>query len=498
MNINFDPIATQALDLMENSTKSIFLTGKAGTGKSTLINHFIETTQKNILVLAPTWVAAVNIGGTTIHSFFGLHPGITLEEVRDGEYGMNALKWKILEKLDTIVIDEVSMVRADMMEMLHVILQDVYGDEEVFGGKQMIFVWDLYQLPPIVRDEEKAYFREVYGNSYFFAPSCYESLEPTTIELQHMYRQEDAGFKKILNKIRIGLQTAEDLKTLNQTVWPTDDLEGVIYLMTTNADAAMINKQKLMELETEEYRAFSSIDGEVPSSMYMNDNTLVFKPGAQVMMLVNGMEYKNGSIGTLISRDEDDEIAKIEIDHEIVEVEAHTRNIRKPTYNEKEKKIKNEVVGSFTQLPFKLARAITIHKSQGLTFDRMVIDFGRRVFASGQAYVALSRITSLDGLTLTRPLQMHDVRCDAVVREWMMEEMESTREAMIQDAIKQKETLSCSYMNFKNQVEELRFVPTKLSDVQKQGIAFRGVELEDQQGEVRLLNAQRMFELVRA
>ncbi len=493
----FDPIATQALDLMENSTKSLFLTGKAGTGKSTLINHFIDTTKKNILVLAPTWVAAVNIGGTTIHSFFGLHPGITIDEVKDGEYGMNSLKWKILEKLDAIVIDEISMVRADMMHMIHLILQDVYGDEEAFGGKQMIFVGDLYQLPPIVRDEEKKFFREVYGNQYFFAPECYDALGTTTIELQHMYRQEDAGFKRVLNKIRLGLQSQADLDVLNEKVASADDLQWVIHLMTTNADAAMINKQKLMQLKTDEYRAFSTIDGEVPPSMFMNENTLVFKPGAQVMMLVNGQKWSNGSIGTLLSRDEDDEIATIEVDGEEVQIEPHTRNIRKPSYDEKEKKIKNDVVGSFTQLPFKLARAITIHKSQWLTFDRLVIDFGARVFATGQSYVALSRVTSLDWLTLTRPLRMSDIKCEPIVREYMMEELADQREQMIEDAISEKRTLSCIYMNYRNQVEEVTFTPSSLEDVRKQGIEFPGVKLEDKKGEERLLNAQRMFELVR-
>jgi len=233
MSLTFDALATQALDLMEHSIKSLFLTGKAGTGKSTLVKHFIDTTQKNILVLAPTWVAAVNVGGTTIHSFFGLHPGITLEEVKDGDYGMNSLKWKILEHVDTILIDEISMVRADMMDMVNQILQDVYGNTEPFGGKQMILVGDVYQLAPIVRDEERTYISQVYGNPYFFAPACYEALQVTTIELQTIYRQEDAAFKRVLNKIRLGLHLQEDLDVVNMCLSPISEMSVVVFLILT-------------------------------------------------------------------------------------------------------------------------------------------------------------------------------------------------------------------------------------------------------------------------
>lgn len=474
---------------------SLFLTGKAWTGKSTLINHFIETTKKNILVLAPTWVAAVNIWWTTIHSFFGLHPGITLEEVIDGDYGMNALKWKILHNLDTIVIDEISMVRSDMMHMLHLILQDVYWNEEAFWWKQMILVWDLYQLPPIVRGIEKKFINEHYWHQYFFAPECYDSLKTTTIALEHIYRQEEAEFRDILNKIRLGLQSQEELNILNKQVWSIDSNSKAIYLMTTNADAALINTQKLRTLSTQECRSFSEIEGDVPKSMYMNSNELVFKEWAQVMMLVNGKEYRNGTIGTILEWDSEQEIAIIDIQWKHVEIEPHTWNIRKPVYIEKQKRIENEVVGSYTQLPFKLARAITIHKSQWLTFDNVIIDFGNRVFANWQAYVALSRATNLSWLTLVRPLAMRDITCDSVVREWMMDQTINAREQIIQDAILTQQQLRCRYQNYRNNIEDIVGTPQESKEIIKSWIDFNWITIVDQHGKERVLNRERMFEI---
>jgi ATP-dependent exoDNAse (exonuclease V) alpha subunit len=188
---------------MNQSSDSLFLTGKAGTGKSTLIEYFLQTTERDVLVLAPTGVAAVNVGGVTIHSFFGIHPGITVDEARDGEYHLSGSKIDVLENLDAIVIDEISMVRADVLDVVNEILQQFYENSLPFGGKQMIFVGDVYQLPPVVRGDEYTYFNEVYGSPYFFSTQCYQDLAPKTIELQHIYRQDNDAFKSVLNKIRL-------------------------------------------------------------------------------------------------------------------------------------------------------------------------------------------------------------------------------------------------------------------------------------------------------
>ncbi len=496
MWISFDPLATQALDLMNKSSKSLFLTGKAGTGKSTLIQYFIETTKKNILVLAPTWVAAVNIGGTTIHSFFGMHPWMTLEEAKEWKFGMNALKWKILDKLDTIIIDEISMVRADMMDIINEILQTVYGNKLPFGGKQMIFVWDVFQLPPIVRYEEQMFFEKQYWSSYFFASPAYQALKVITIELQHIYRQDDADFKSILNKIRLGIHSIKDLEMLNTHVWTSKDKDLVIHLMTTNADADTINQQKLRQITADPVHHFSDVEGDVPPSMYMNSNDLVFKPWAQVMMLVNGPKYKNGSIGTLIERDDFEEIAHIQVSGEIVEVEVHTRNIRKPSYDKKANTISNEVVWSFTQLPFKLARAITIHKSQWLTFDNVIIDFGDRVFAKWQTYVALSRVSSLEGLTLTRPLRMADITIDTKVREYMSAQLAKQSEDKIKSAIEQEHSITFSYINYANQISERVVEPKEIDIIKNKWHTFLGlIGYCEQEKKSRAFHMERMFEI---
>ncbi|USN55178.1 MAG: hypothetical protein H6765_00775 [Candidatus Peribacteria bacterium] len=233
-----------------------------------------------------------------------------------------------------------------------------------------------------MRGDEYAFFNEVYGSPYFFSAPSYQALAPRTIELQHIYRQEDEAFKTVLNKIRLGLQTPEDLQLINQRCQhkPRGKTHAIT-LVTTNADADKINQQQLARLKTPLYQSQALIQGEVPASMYMNDPSANFKPGAQVMMLVNGPGYNNGSLGTIVSYDPVEEYAIVEINGEEYDIRQHKREIRKPSYDKAEKTIVNEVVGTFSQLPFKLARAITIHKSQGKTFEQVVVDFGKRVFS---------------------------------------------------------------------------------------------------------------------
>jgi len=279
---------------MEKGDESLFLTGKAGTGKSSLVKHFLATTEKEVLIVAPTGVAAINVDGLTIHSFFQFHPGITYDEVYGGDHFLNPQRLKVVRNLDTIIIDEISMVRADMLDCIDKCLRVAIKSNAPFGGVQIIFVGDLYQLPPIVRREEEDFFREQYQSPFFFSSHAYEELDPKVIELQHIYRQEDENFKHVLNKMRLGLQSQEDLDIVNKRVGkePSSTLQA-ISLMTTNKDVADYNRMKLNMLDEEEFVCFADVSGEVPPAYFMNDMELRVKRGAQIMMLVNGKKYVN-------------------------------------------------------------------------------------------------------------------------------------------------------------------------------------------------------------
>lgn len=495
-NITFDPLWKKTLDLMEHTNESLFLTGKAGTGKTTLIKHFLATTAKNVLVLAPTWVAAVNIWWSTIHSFFGIHPGITIEEAKDGEYWMNQKKWAILRHADVIVIDEISMVRADLLDVIHEILCQVFDDTDPFWWKQMIFVWDLYQLPPIVRSTEQAYFSEIYGSPYFFAPECYEGLSPKTIELQHIYRQDEKQFTQVLNKIRIWLQSDDDIALLNTRVWAAIS-DQAITLVTTNADADCINQQRLQALDSDKCFADARVEGSVPKSMYMNELALTFKVWAQVMMLVNWSGYANGSIGTIKHWNDDAQEATIVLESWYpVQVTPHLWEIRKPSYDKKEKKIINESIWSFKQLPFKLARAITIHKSQWLTFDHLSLNLWQRVFANGQAYVWLSRVTSLHGLSLTRAIRQSDIRIDVRIRHFMWKQLMLQYRELFDQAIVEEEYVSLTYVKFDGESTQRTILPLEVWEMTYQWRTFPWVkwfcELRQQE---RIFHLGRMYEV---
>jgi len=398
-----------ALDIMEDSDRSIFITGRAGTGKSTLLNYFRHVTRKKVAVLAPTGVAALNVKGQTIHSFFRFKPGITPDQVKklrsadDNE--------SIYGKLDAIVIDEISMVRADLLDCVDRFLR-LNGPEAVkpFGGIQMAFIGDLYQLPPVVTSGEKTVFQSLYETPYFYGARVFDSLDMEFVELEKVYRQHDEQFITLLNGIRNSSITEEDLKLLNRRYQPEfepppDDF--YVYLTTTNRLAEEINSKRLAGLKGKLYTFTGSIEGDFGQEYLATKIDLQCKVGAQVMMLNNDTEgrWVNGSIGKItgIAQNRKGEgviIAEL-ADGDEVEITAFSWEIFR--FFVEAGGLQSEVIGTFTQYPLMLAWAVTIHKGQGKTFDRVIIDIGRGTFAHGQMYVALSRCTTLGGIVLKKP-----------------------------------------------------------------------------------------------
>lgn len=416
----------KALRFMEDTNENVFLTGRAGTGKSTLLQYFREKTKKNAVVLAPTGVAAVNVKGQTIHSFFGFAPGATVNGIKRAQ----GYKRSIYKNIETVVIDEVSMVRADLLDCVDIFLRLNGPDKNLpFGGIQMIFVGDLYQLPPVVPSDEENIFKTYYKGPYFFNAKAFDNLSLFNnspfrlIELKKIYRQKDKRFVKILDAIRKGEATDEHLEVINKKVNQAfsgsfDDF--YVHLTSTNYMADRINAEKLSQIQKEPFEFKGTIQGDFSKGYLPTSENLVLKEGAQIMMLNNDGKKRwiNGDVG---------KITKIEDRSVFVELSDGRKEIVAPYvwqrvryfYNEFEGHIDSEAAGSFTQYPLKLAWAVTIHKGQGKTFDKVIVDFGRGTFASGQSYVALSRCTSLNGLVLKTPLEQRHIFTDRRIKEFM-------------------------------------------------------------------------------
>lgn len=421
-NITLSEESQRALHLFEDTKNNIFLSGRAGTGKSTLLRYFRATTKKNIVVLAYTGVAAVNIQGQTIHSFFKFRPDITEDRVRK----LNDKRADIYRKLDAIVVDEVSMVRADFFDCIEKFLR-LNGPllNKPFGGVQIILIGDLYQLPPIVKESEKQIFEKHYRSQFFFDAKSYSNSQFTKVELTHVYRQEiDPHFIEILDAIRVCAATDVHIAKINQRFFSDSDLKTPkdfqISLVTTNIMANDINVAKLAQLPGNSKIYHSIINGEIKEKQFPTDQELTLKEGAQIMLLNNDSKGRwiNGDIAKIVRLDESSVRVLFE-DNTFDDIGYYTWETIQFTYNEQEKKIESEIVGSFTQLPMRLAWAVTIHKGQGKTFERATIDFGNGTFASGQAYVALSRCKSLEGLLLKSPLEHHHIFVDSRVNEFM-------------------------------------------------------------------------------
>lgn len=422
--IELNPQFVRALDLMENSHDSLFITGRAGTGKSTLLSYFKKNTLQNIMILAPTGVAAVNIGGATIHSFFKFKPDITMEKA--WVIGGKAKKPDLYRNLDAIVIDEISMVRVDLLDCIDAFMRRVCNTMAPFGGKRVIFFGDLYQLPPVVTRDDREIFTSRYDSAFFFSADVISRTPLTFIELDHIYRQNDQEFIAVLNAIRENVATERDIALLNTRVhedYAPPPEEYVIHLTGTNRDADSYNTYQLNSLDGDVQCFQASSTGAFDRRTEPAPRELVLKIGAQVMLTSNDREKRfiNGTVGRVedISYENGSPVVSIRLTNgKLVDVGPNSWEMFKFAYNDKSRRITTEVAGTYTQLPLILAWGITIHKSQGKTFERLAIDLPQS-FAHGQTYVALSRATSLSGIILKRPLTKHHVIMDPIVTTWL-------------------------------------------------------------------------------
>lgn len=426
-----NPQALRALHLVANTNQSVFITGKAGTGKSTLLRHICKKVEKSMAVLAPTGVAALNVQGQTIHRFFGFPIDVTVDKIDNRD--VRPRDPAIYSSLDLLIIDEVSMVRADILDCVDCFLRR-YGPWKglPFGGVQMVFVGDLYQLPPVVTRHERDIFQQLYPSSFFFAAHVMRDIRFEMVELTHVYRQEDQNFVALLNRVRDNTPTYQDIETLNTRHNPTycpDGKQFHITLTTTNKAADAVNDEALLALAGKEIRSQAVIKGTFGKDMHPTATDLRFKVGAQIMMLNNDMKRRwvNGSLGvvkdiTTTTTSDGKELLTVR-----VQLEDNGRAVNVMPYEwemvsyqlGEDGKLGAETAGSFTQLPFRLAWAVTIHKSQGKTFDHIIVDLGRGAFSPGQVYVALSRCTSLEGIVLRQAVRRRDIFTDQAIQHYL-------------------------------------------------------------------------------
>lgn len=479
----------KALNVLLHTDESIFITGKAGTGKSSLLRHFTNTTDKKYIVLAPTGIAALNVGGQTIHSFFRFPPG----EINPKSIKFDYMREDLFEQLEMVIIDEVSMVRSDLMNGIDVSLRMNTGNDIPFGGVQMVFIGDMFQLPPVIRNQERHKILNEYGGEYFFdAPVFSENFHYHFLELTKVFRQseEEAEFIEILNRVRSNAVTDNDIKKLNSRYNPSSDNSG-IYLTSRRNTAREINNARLIELEGEskefigelkgKYEELANEDEKRLESKLPAPYKLNLKEGAQVMMLKNDplKRWVNGTIATVISL-KDNEIT-ISIDGKTDKLDKEIWMEVKYFYNRESGEIEEEVVAEFIQYPVRLSYAVTIHKSQGKTFDNVTIDVGRGAFAHGQMYVALSRCTTLEGITLKRPIRKSDIITDRRIASFyknmgvVVEESEvpDSVEGIVKKAVDENRRIKLTYVKedgakTTRTVSNLRIVTTNdhLGDLQ--------------------------------
>ena len=440
-----------ALQLITHTRQSVFLTGKAGTGKSTFLKYICNHTRKKYVVLAPTGIAAINAGGVTLHSFFKLpfrpmlpdDPDLSLSHGRIFEFFKYPKeKRKIIAEVDLIIIDEISMVRADIIDCVDRILRVYSGNMRLpFGGKQLLFVGDVFQLEPVVPSDQKEILSLFYASPFFFSARVFKDINLVPIELQKVYRQTDPVFINVLDRIRNNAARKQELDTLNGRYFPSFEPQNedmYITLATRRDQVDFINEKKLAELPGEEYVSVGKIEGDFPESSLPTQLNLSIKEQAQVIFIDNDYERRwvNGTIGMVSGIDENGNV--------YVLLESGVEHLVEPTswrnykykYNEKERRIEEEIVGTFEQLPIRLAWAITVHKSQGLTFSRVVVDLTGGVFAGGQTYVALSRCTSLEGLVLKSTISSRDI----FIRKEIVEFSQIfNNQALIEKSLKESE-----------------------------------------------------------
>jgi uncharacterized protein YpbB/energy-coupling factor transporter ATP-binding protein EcfA2 len=439
-NIILTDLAQLASLYVNNTNKHIFLTGKAGTGKTTFLKQIIKITHKNTIIAAPTGIAAINAGGVTLHSLFQLPFGAFIPQnniISDSvnfqlntpksllsSMQMNKYKRKLLQEMELLIIDEVSMLRADLLDAINIILQKVRRNSRVFGGVQILFIGDMFQLPPIVKDDEWNILKHFYEGMYFFNAVALQNNTPVFIELDTIFRQSDTKFIELLSHVREGNISQSDISTLNKYYKPAfkpKPEEGYIFLTTHNFKADQINTAELNKLNNKEFFYDAEVTGDFSEYNYPVEYTLKLKEGAQVMFIKNDYSgehrYFNGKIGIISQLSEDEIIVKFSDESEPVSVETYQWENKRFTLNKSTNEIEEKVIGTFTHFPLKLAWAITIHKSQGLTFEKAIIDISR-AFAPGQVYVALSRLTSLNGLVLISSVPKEGLEQDNLIYQF--------------------------------------------------------------------------------
>lgn len=513
MKLDLNPQFKRALHLMEETHQNLFITGKAGTGKSTMLDYFCGETKKRPVILAPTGVAALNVKGQTIHRFFNFYIDVTPEKIQNKK--TRPRKPKLYKKLNAIIIDEVSMLRADLLDCIDVFLR-MYGPNKSlpFGGVQMIFVGDLYQLPPVINYKERDIFQNHYATPYFFSAKALESAELEIVELETVYRQKDKHFVSLLNKIRNNSVDDADIEELNQrhielTERPKDN-DHTISLTTTNKSADEINEMHLQALDSNVKSRKAVIGGDFSKEYHPTAIDLQYKVGAQIMMLNNDQNKRwvNGSIGTIESLKRDNGWTKhpnvrLHDNNELVSVHPFMWEVYQ--FSVQGDAIVSEPAGSFTQYPFRLAWAVTIHKSQGKTFEKVDIDIGRGAFASGQTYVALSRCTSFEGIRLKVPIKKHDIRADPRIYKFLTgfaykksAETLSFGEKidMIEQAIKRQSELEMTYLKANDTKSKQIILPLTVGEEDYQGKKFTGLLAYCKQHNDKLMfNVARILDL---
>lgn len=459
--MNTNAIADFTEKFINQTNKSIFLTGKAGTGKTTLLQKIVKSTYKQTVIVAPTGIAALNAGGVTIHSFFQLpfggfipdfkvdaqftdHVKLETKSTLMRHFKMNATRKSIIRNLELLIIDEVSMLRADVLDAIDWTLRNVRGVNKPFGGVQVLFIGDLLQLPPVVKQQEWNFLRNYYRGIFFFNSHVVQESEPVYIELNKVYRQEDQDFIDILNNLRNNEITLDDVATLNKHVqqdFKAVDHDDYITLTTHNADADRINQDALKRLDAKSVKFDSEVTGSFPEHLYPLDDTLELKLGAQVMFIKNDVspdkDFYNGKMGRIVGLDDDEIKVNFPLEKKTITVDRYEWNNIQYTLNPSTSEVDEKVLGTFVHFPLKLAWAITVHKSQGLTFEKAVIDVSK-VFVPGQAYVALSRLRSLDGLVLLNPIRVNGLSIDKDVASYA----KSKNEVVDLDKTLQKETFN--------------------------------------------------------
>ena len=484
--IDFNPEFKRAWEIISKTSRNLLITGRAGTGKSTFLRFLRNNLKKNLAVVAPTGVAALNIQGQTLHSFFGFRPDITLEKVK--KINPYEETRELYKHLNTLIIDEVSMVRADLFDCVETFLRK-WGPRpgKPFGGVQMVLIGDLYQLPPVVTSKEKEIFRYLYETPFFFSARAFKENSFEFVEFERIYRQRDERFIEILNRIRNGTADEELLSLLNERVDPDFEPpqeEFYITLTTTNARAEEINLSRLDRLKGSSFEFQGTLKGSLEEEDLPAPLILRVKESAQVMLLNNDPEgnWVNGDVGKIVKILPKDEIIVVELRRgRQVEVTPNKWDVFEHYFDKGEGKVKTRTIGSFVQFPLKLAWAITIHKSQGLTFERVIIDLERGTFAHGQLYVALSRCTSLEGIVLRRPVKMGHIRLDrGVIRfltrfQYALAEKQLPLEEKVEilkRACEEKRELEIVYLKSSDEKSRRKILPLEVSEQEFRGKSF--------------------------